>query len=426
MMATSNDFKTSNLVAKAMTGFFEQKSPILNTANRNYVGEFGSKNGRVTGLSIDVKVPKAPNVTSGLQDTVQGVTDKIVPLTINEDEDVHNVTTELSVVEELLDIVGGGKALQKPNMQAMVDNYAAPMYMALEGKLEMKAAEEFKATVYLTPIDTPDKLKPLTKFSDISQVQTFMDDMKFSYDRVGMMNNRDAQGISDSLQNMFNTAINGKITKEKLVGGPNRGRLAGFDLFSSGDLPTHIAGAQKNTSMTFQVDSVAQDGSTITFKGLNPSTAQVLVKGDLISIPSVNLIDNITKTVRRWKLVIKVSEDVTSDGSGKATVKLSDPLVFAGWTANVSALPAQNAKAELYPDHNVDYFYTKSGLSAVPLSMPDIRGAECSDIVVPKTGVPVKCVIQGQILTFQNAFRTSLLCKVKAFADYTVVLPSAV
>lgn len=421
----ANNFKVTNKVAKTMTEFLNQRSPILNTANRDYVREFSTAGGYAPGRSINAKIPKSQIVSRGLTDTVKGITDKIVPINVLE-TDMHNVTEELDVIEELLDIVGGGKALQNPNMKALVDSYGVTTFIGLNGDLEKKAAEDLLATACITPIDDPADLRPLNKYSDISQVRTLMNDLKYSGMRYGMMNTTDSQHVGDSLQNMFNEAINKKITETALVGGTGRGRLAGFDMYESAELVPHEPVAAVEALTNLQVAAVAADGSAITFKNLPNGLTPAFKKGDLVSIPSVTRLDDPTKTPRKWKLVVKAAADANSDGSGNATVTLSDPLIATGQTANVSAIPAANAPAKVFPKHNVNYFYVPSGITAVPLPIKDIRGAENSDITYAKNDIPVKCVVQGNILNFQNAFRTSILCPFKSFADYVVVLPSAV
>tara|TARA_R110001632_G_scaffold216892_1_gene345318 strand:+ start:5925 stop:7148 length:1224 start_codon:yes stop_codon:yes gene_type:complete len=407
-----------------MTEFFVQKSPLLNTANRNYTEQFASNAQYSTGGTINIKVPGYQNVTTGLATTAQDITDKIVPYTIDS-SDLYNISNELDLLSEHFEVVGGRNALTKMGQQAVVDNYCKPIFLSLEAKLEAVAATRMQQAAYITPIDEPSKLGSLNSYSDISEVEELMTDLKYQTgERYAVLNPRDGRGVFDSMQNMFNTVINTKITETARLGG--KGRLASFDMYTCADIPEHTVGEQFATSPTFTVGAVATNGSTITFAGVAAVGTRLIKAGDRISIPTVTLLDQVSKAVRKWKLVVTAAADASGDGAGNVTVTLSEPLVATGMNANVSALPAVAAAAELFPSHRLNFFYVPSGLSAVPLALKDISGADNSANNLKPGQVPVKTVIQGSVSAFTNTFRTSILCGIKAFSGYIIVLPTAI
>ena len=423
-MAT-NTFSTTSFIARTETEFFDQKSPILNTANRNYLEQFNSNADYATGGSINIKVPGYQSVTTGLATTAQDLTDKVVPYTIT-DDDLYNVTNELDLLTEHFDVVGGRQALTKMGKQAIVDNYCTPIFLALEAKLKAVAALKMARASYLSPIDEPSKLGSINSYSDVSEVEELMTDLKFSRDkRYAMMNTADARQIADSLQNSFQPILNKNITQTARIGGPEKGRLASFDMYISPDIENHVAGEQFAVSPTFTIGAIATDGSTITFAGVDAVATRLFKAGDRISIPSVNIIDPVGKIEKRWKLVVTVAADAVGDGAGNCQVTLSEPLVASGMHANVNSLPAVAAAAEMFDSHKLNFFYVPSGLSAVPLPLKDIIGADNSNVQYKANQVPVKTISQGSVTAFKNTFRNSMLVGIKAFAGYVVVLPSA-
>lgn len=418
----SNEFAVSSLIARNMGEYFMQYSPIFNTGNIVYLPTFTQQE-YATGGVVNIKIPGYPLVTRGLAVTAQAIEDLIIPYTITPD-DIYNVPRALTVFDELLKIVGKGGALTKDQKAAIVDNYAMPAYTSLEGALESESALRLQKAAYLTPIDTVDKLGSINTFSMINKVTTMANALKFQKSRVMMMNLQDAGAVSDSLQNMFNTAINTRITKEALVGGPDKGRLAGLDLYQCADIKKHEAGVSAGRSgMT--ISSISSDGSQITIAGVESSTSVLVKAGDRISIPSVYLVDPVNKNAIPYKLVVKAASDANGNGSGSVTVTLSYPLMASGEHANVASLPANGAPVYIFGNHNNNYCYVPSGLSIVPLELPDIRGAENSSVKADQTKrVPFKVMIQGLVSSGENIFRISGFVGIKALPPYIIELPS--
>jgi len=418
-MANATD--VSNLIAKNMGEFFVQQNPIYNTGNKKYV-EQCTQQMYATGGRIGIKIPGAPPVQRGMTNTPSGLSDLVIPYTITED-DIYSVTRELNAYEEIFDIIGKGSALTKFNREAIVDNYAYPAYQAIAGEIENTAAYEFKTTAYMTPIDEVAKLGSVSTYSAISSLGVMCDVMKLGYtERYLMMNPYDATQVENSLQNMFNQAINTKITLNSRIGSHEKGRLAGFDLMRSTEFRKHVAGTLAGLS-GITVGSISTDGTTLVLNGV-PSLTSVLVKaGDRISIPSVYLVDPILHRPVSYKLVVTAAADALGTGSGTVAVTLSHPLIVAGDHQNVQAMPAPGAAVAVFPDRNINYAYVPSGLSVTPLRLPQVRGADNST----NSGdlkVPVNVYIQGLVNDLNNVFRISALVGILVLAPYVIELPS--
>lgn len=418
----SNEVLVSNLIAKSMSEFYVQKNPIFNTSNRKYVEQF-SQQMYATGGTINIKVPNYPLVTRGLAVTPTGIQDLTIPFTITAN-DIYNVTRELSVYEEIFNIIGHGNALTKDQKEAIVDNYAYPAYEAIAGQIEAQAALDLDYTAYYSPIDGIEKLGAVNTYSAISQVDTMADVMKFAKERYLIMNPYDAQRVTDSLQNMFNPMINSNITKTARIGGTDKGRLAGFDVYRSTELQQHIAGPEAgNTGIT--VTSISADGTTLVLAGVAHLTNARILAGDRISIPSVNLVSNVTYNQSPYRFVGTASANANGDGAGNVTVVLSYPMLVSGEHQNVFTLPANGAPAAIFPSHNLNFAYVPSGISCCPVRLADIRGATNSTNA-GDLKVPVHVYIQGAVSSFENVFRISNLTGIRAFAPYIIALPSSI
>lgn len=418
----SNEFQVSNLIAKATTEFHDQKSPIFNTANRKYEGMYEQKE-YATGGNIRIKIPGYPAQQNGLTVTPQGIQDLVVnyPITV---DDIYNVPRQLNVYEQMFNILRGTRALTDNDKAAIVDNYAYPAYEAMEGAIEAKCALELKTNAFYSPIDTVDKLSAVNNYSAISRVTTLFRNLKLGNERYLMMNNDDAQSVADSLQNSFVTPLNKNITKEALVGGPDKGRLAGLDMYMSAELRPHQAG-QLAGRAGMTVTAISADGLTLTVSGVPSDTTQQVNAGDRFSIPGIFWVDPITKAVLGTKVTIAAAEDTDGNGDGTIQIVLNYPLLFSGEHANVSATPAAGNPIYGFGDYNLNFAYVPSGLNAVAVRMTDVFGAINSD-VKGNIKVPTKVYMQGTVSNLNNIFRISMTAAIKAITPYIICLPSAV
>jgi len=427
----SNEQIFSNLVAKSTTEFFEITSAIYNTANHDYVESFQQKM-YATGGTINIKIPGSPEVERGLTVTATAIQDLVVPYTITE-QDIISVTRNLNSDEDLFNIIPSDKAITKTDEQAIVDNYGFPAYQALAETIETDCIDRLLVNSYLTPIDGIEKLQPLNNWNAMASIDTMATTLNLKRtDRAMMMNMFDAQNVAASLQNMFNESINKKITDQAYVGGSAaKGMLAGMDLFRSEFLLQHTAGPLGLANLQgATVSNVSADGTQITITGVTHSTAILVNKGDMISIPSVFLVNQVGHRTIPYRLVIKASADAVGDGAGNVVVTVPYPLMASGEHQNVASLPANSAPVAFYPSYNQNYMYTKSGLSVVPLRMPPIYGATNSESTNKSAkggkGFPVHVVMQGAALSLSNNYRTYAMVGKQAFSPYLLSVPSSI
>ena len=427
----SNEQIVSNLVAKSTTEFFEITNAVYNTANHDYLEMFQQKQ-YATGASINIKIPGSPPVERGLTVTASPLQDLVIPYSITED-DIISVTRNLNSNEDLFNIIPNDRAITKADEQAIVDNYGFPAYQALAESIETDCIDRLRKNSYLTPIDGIEKLQPLNNWNAMASIDTMATVLNLKRtDRAMMMNMFDAQNVAASLQNMFNESINKKITDQAYVGGSAaKGMLAGMDLFRSEFMQQHVAGPLGQANLLgATVSNVSANGSQITLTGVTASTAQLINAGDMISIPSVYLVNQVGHRTIPYRLVVKAAVSANGDGAGNVVITLPYPLMASGEHQNVAALPAVNAPVRFFPSYNQNYMYTKSGLSVVPLRMPPIYGATNSEATNRSAkggkGFPVHVVMQGAALTLSNNYRTYCLVGKQAFAPYILSVPSSI
>ena len=118
---------------------------------------------------------------------------------------------------------------------------------------------------------------------------------------------------------------------------------AGMEWFRTQNAPAFTTGTQGGTP---QVNGAGQTGSAISTKGWTASTA-VLNAGDIVSFAGVHRINPLTRQSTGDLRTFVVLANVTSDGSGNATVNIAgvdgDGITLAGPYQTVDVSPANNA-----------------------------------------------------------------------------------
>ena len=218
--------------------------------------------------------------------------------------------------------------------------------------------------------------------------------------RSAIINEIDAAYISQALSTVF--AGGGSIGKESIQKG-YMGPLAGMEFYSSQLVPTHTVGAHGGTPLANS--ATAQTGSSIITDGWTAST-QVLNKYDVITFAGVYEINPITKLSTGRLKQFNVTANVTSDGTGNATITISPALNDGTLTTtdvegttvslaayqNASAAIANNAAITVVGTASTTYrqnFYLHK--NAIALCVPDMylpeSAVKASKISDPESGL---------------------------------------
>jgi hypothetical protein len=216
------------------------------------------------------------------------------------------------------------------------------------------------------------------------------------------------------------------------------GNLAGFRTFESVNLKNHTVGTKAGTPLVngaAQVSTYAAVKATNTQNlvtdGWTPSSA-VLKAGDVITIAGVYAVNPVPgegttgKTVMPYLQQFVVNADVSSDGSGNATLSISPAIITSGPYQTVSAAPADNAAITVmgtastaYPQ-NLCFHENAFALVTVPLEMPD--GAAWKERVTDD-GISIRVVKDYDITNDEDIIRLDVLYGWKAiYPDIAVRL----
>lgn len=222
--------------------------------------------------------------------------------------------------------------------------------------------------------------------------------------------------MADALSAKFNTKmVDDTIRKGYL------GRIAGADVMMDQNIQKHTVGAHGGTPLVN--GAPAAGANTITTDGWTAST-QVLNAGDVFTIANVFEVNPQNRTSTGTLKQFVSLADVTSDGTGNATITVmptgdSGPgIQFSGAFQNMDSQPADNAAITVvgtasnqYP-MNLAFQRNAMAMVMCPLEMP--HGVWGDRISHKGTGTSIRVVKDYDIDADEEIIRLDILYGVKA------------
>lgn len=342
-------------------------------AYKEYKNEFVKVGNTVT-IRKPVKFFTADGATRVNQDVEEGTTN------VKIDQRKH-VSWKFSTQDLTLTVEEYSERYIKPAMITLaqtVDAQGAGLYRYLWNSLG-------------TPGTTP------ANYDAVAEVAQRATEMSWANEgRCAVMQPSAFRKISGSL-----TTLNMPGLAQKAWTSGEIDNVAGFRTFESVNLKNHtvgtkagtplVNGASQNVTYTTNVTALGGlvkdvGGQTLITDGWTPSSA-ILKAGDVFTIANCFAVNPVPgegttgKTVMPYLQQFTVLEDISADGSGNATIKISPAIISSGPYQTVSfssgTAPADNAAivvmgtaSTIYPQ-NMCFHKNTFALVTVPLEMPD-------------------------------------------------------
>lgn len=285
--------------------------------NRQYDKRFGITGAKI-GATANIRKPPQYLVGSGAAVTTQAQNEQSVPVVLDTQS---NIAVEFTSSELSLALDDFSERVLKPAIRQLA---ATIDYNGM--------STLYKKT--FNQVGTPG-----TAFSS---TQIFYDAMvKLQDNLAGMgdlkmvVNTETWTKASGYLTNVFAPKSGDDIIKNFVSD------ALGFSWYMESNVISHTVGARGAGALS--VAGAGQTGSTLAIAGLPNSTAGALKAGDVFTINGVYAVQARTKaTLPRLQQFVVLS-DVTSSGTGTATLSISPAIVTTGAYQNVSAGPADTA-----------------------------------------------------------------------------------
>jgi hypothetical protein len=377
----ANTFKTSTWMAKEFLRHFENSNTFSKYVNKHYAKEFTKADFR-PGTSISIPKPARFAVTSGAVASFPDITEESVSLTVAQ----YNASFAPTSLEMTTSV----------SQDQFSERYLKPMAVALASQVDKDGLSTVKSNVAnYTGVagTTPSTLAVFTTASAIAKEHGMPVD-----DHISCIVNPAAEAsMVDALKGVFHSSS--EIEQQYKTG--KMGHVIGAKWSMDQLVSSHTSGQRGGTPL---VNGATQTGSSLVTDGWTAAAANRLKAGDVFTMASVYAVNPVTKESTGRLQQFVVTADVSSDGSGNATLSISPAITTSGTTQTVTASPADNVAltftdfaASTVAASNVLFHKCAFTLACIP--MQTYGGLDkCAVEYDPDTGISVRFT-QGMDVT---------------------------
>lgn len=313
----SNTLLSSSVIAKESLMQFKNALGFTSGANKQYSGEFAQKGAKI-GSVINIRKPQRFTVADGASVVLQNVTNETIPLTLSSRK---HVAFEFSTQELALSV------------DKFSESYITPAAIALANKVDVDGLQQ--AQSIFNAVGTPGTT--LSAIDSAIDAGVKLDNFGApSGDRTIILNAKNQAGVVKGSKGLFQSSEQIAEQYEKGV----MGIAGGFKWRMGQNVYTNTVGPLGGTPV---VSGASQTGASLVTSGWTASAASRLKKGDVFTIANVNAVNPLTYQTTGDLQQFVVTADVSSDGSGNATIPISPSIVTSGATQNVDVGPANSA-----------------------------------------------------------------------------------
>jgi hypothetical protein len=375
-----NTLLTPGTIAKEALMLLDNNLVLGNLVNRAYEDEIQKPvNGYRKGGSVQIRRPAKYTWRAGAVASPQDTTEKSLTLSVDTQGGVDLAFSSADMTLKIGEFS---------------DRFLKPAMITIANQIDRDIAGLYR-TVW-NWVGVPGQT--IDSFNDFGKGPQRLTEMAVPEDRCGVLSPADKWGLLGSLTGSFVQDISRPaIERARLP------MMGGVDVYETQNVRTHTVGTKAGSPLVnggSQATTYANSGGTnaqnLVTDGWTASSA-VLKQGDVFTIANVFAVNPVSKDVLPYLQQFVVNTDVSSDGSGNATVNVSPAIITTGAYQTVSAGPADNAvivvtgtAATSYPQ-NLVFHKNAFALVMVPMEMP---AGVPSDLVGRETykGISVRLV----------------------------------
>ncbi|MFZ9649599.1 MAG: P22 phage major capsid protein family protein [Fluviibacter sp.] len=334
----ANALITSTLITNEVLRVAHNTSAFLGRMNTTYEKEWKGK--YAPGATVYARRPVQYTIRNGATANVQDLTESSVAITVQPELGIDFAVSDF----DLTMAVRNDGSIDK----AFRERYLVPAGKRIAAEVDYQVGALIKNSVANfvgTPGTGPSTLQHL------ADAQVPMDNEACPRDdmRYAALSPIANAALVPTLATLFNSRD--RIESQYKSGVLNP--VLGFEPIMSQNVPTHTVGALGGTPLVNGANQgLTNSGATdnpygattsLVTDGWTAAAANRLKKGDVITIAGVTAVNPETKQSTGALRQFVVTADVSSDGSGNATVIISPAIIAGGAFQNVTARPADNA-----------------------------------------------------------------------------------
>ena len=347
----ANTLLTIDMITREALRVLENNLTFTKQCNREYDDQFAVSGAKI-GDTLRIRKPARYTVRSGTALSVQDYTETSVSLVLNNQKgvDISFTSKELT-----LSIDDFSKRVLGPAVAAVanqIDRDGLNLYWEI-------------ANAVGTPGTTPSALLTYLQAGEKMDNEATPRDGQ----RAIEVNPAAQVAIVDALKGLFHSST--EIERQYEEG--TMGMTAGFKWSMDQNVFAHTVGPLGGTPL---VNGASQTGTSLITDGWTAAAASRLKRGDVFTIAGVNAVNPQHRQNTGQLRQFVVTADVSSDGSGNATIPIYPAMTATGAYQTVTALAADNAAITVLGAAN----------TVTPQNMAHHRDAfvlGCADLVLP-------------------------------------------
>lgn len=390
-VATGGDILTPTIVTREAARLLYNNLKLIQGVNRQYDDSFqlgGAKGGTITNM----RLPQRYTVASGPNLSVQAQDEYSRPLALDQQK---HIDVRFSSVELTL------------KLQDFSDRVLAPAMVQLANQMDQDMATTMHDNTFNavgTPGATPNTLLVYAQADAIlAQMACPQDNL-----HTACLEPMAMATIFDSLKGLTeDSALIAAQYRSGLVT-----RAAGLNWYRDQNLVSHTVGPLGGSPQVSGANQGILTGwaayTDVTVSGFTASAAVRLNKGDIITFTGVQAVNPVSRTsvgrLQQFVVASTTEGNVSSDGSGNATVRVRPAIIAGGQYQNVTARPANGAPIAVFGTaaqvgpRNMVYHQDSYVFASADLEMPD--GVDWkARVALPQLGFSVRAVREYDINT---------------------------
>lgn len=305
----ANQLLTSDIILRESLTILRQKLTFLRRINRRYDDRFAI-NGAKVGDTISIRVPTHGKIRNGRAMDAGDMVDKVVPLTIANQQGVDLVINSSDLTLTIDDLR---------------ERYLDQRISDLASSIEAAVISDALKSAYLT-VDNPDGV---LSFEEALRANKLLSDQNAPADRFMLTNTTGTIQVVNNVKNQFNSQNQiGRQYEEGLMF-----RSAGFDWYETSTMPTQTMSAASG----YLVNGANQTGNSL----IVDTGTGAFKAGDRFTIANVYTVNPATKQSTGTLQTFVVTAD---KAAGAGTLSISPAILGPGNdNQTVTALPTDNA-----------------------------------------------------------------------------------
>lgn len=399
----SDTILTHSMIAERALFDLQNELTFSNHVYRGYNSEFkGSVKGYKKGTSVSIQLPNKFRAKDGATIDLVDMNEQSTSVSIDTQKHVAWDFTETELTLSIEDFSR---------------KYIRPACITLADRVDYDGCNEYKNIYNLvgTPGTTP------ATFKVLADAALRMDNEAVPRtDRVTVLSPKAHWGMADGeLKGVFNQGMVDTLLRKGFVG-----NFALMDFFMDQNIKTHTVGVWDAGSTGVMNGATAEGASSLVTNGWAASTT-ILKQGDVFTIAAVYGVNPVNGSVWEGNELRQfvATADVTSDGSGNATIPISPTIYSSAATEKylpyqtVATLPQNGAAITVvgsdsgaYPQ-NLAFHPDCFALTVVPFEKPKSAGqsvmwAQAND---PQLGLSITVSTAFDISNYKEITRLDIL-----------------